>query len=102
MGIAGQVFDVDGGPLAGITIHLSGALSGQAVDLYAESGDAEDYGPSGYEFVISDTPVTSTNTLWLEVMDMELEAPLSEKMFISTYNDCTRNLVLVSWNQIAE
>jgi len=102
MGIAGQVFDTGGEPTTGISIHLSGALSGQIVDLYAESGEAEIYGPSGYEFVISDTPVTSTNTLWLQVVDMESEEPLSEKMFISTYNDCTRNLILVSWNEIGE
>ncbi|MBN1264825.1 MAG: hypothetical protein JXA25_04980 [Anaerolineales bacterium] len=102
MGIAGQVFDLSGAPLSGVTIHINGALSSQAVDLYAESGSAEVYGPSGYEFVLSDVPVTSTNTLWLQVFDLEEEQPLSEKIFLSTYNDCTRNLVLVNWNLIKE
>jgi len=100
MGIAGQVFDLSGAPLTGITIHLGGTLSGQDVDLYAESGSADTYGPSGYEFVLSNAPVTTTNTLWIQVIDLEEEVPLSEKIFLSTHNDCTRNLVLASWNKI--
>ena len=101
-GIAGQVFDTEGAPQTGITVHLSGTLDGQEIDLYAESGSADSYGPAGYEFVIGESPVTTTNTLWIQVYDEDAEAPLSEKIFLSTYNDCERNLILVNWNRLSQ
>jgi hypothetical protein len=100
LGVAGQVFDLDGAPLTGISVYLSGTLAAQDVDLFAESGTADAYGPSGFEFTLGSEPVASSNTLWIQVYDQEQSQPLSEKIFFSTFNDCDRNLILVNWNQI--
>jgi len=100
MGVAGQVFDLDGAPLGGVTVYLGGTLAGEDVDLFAESGTADAYGPSGYEFALGSEPVASVNTLWIQVYDQEQSQPLSDKIFFSTFSNCDRNLVLVNWNEI--
>src|SRR3989304_998855 len=99
LGIAGPGFDKDGNPLPGdIVVRLRGQLAGQLVQLDAITGTAPDYGEAGYEFYLSDQPIASENTLSIQLFDTG-GIPLSERVFLITFDACDKNLVLVNWNQ---
>jgi hypothetical protein len=88
MGFAGQVFDLDGTEIQGLTIR-SGEFS-------AITGDAIAYGPGGFEIQIGDEPVYSSGVFSIQVFDSTGQA-LSNQIFIDTYEDCERNLVLINF-----
>jgi len=59
-GIAGQVQDMQGRPVRGLSVHLTGSYNGRAVDMTTLSGAAQAwYGESGFEFVLGTTPLDS-------------------------------------------
>ena len=62
-------------------------------------GALAQYGPSGYEFKLSDAPVDSIQNLYVQLLD-QADLPLSEKFYFDTFNDCERNLVLVNFKQV--
>lgn len=88
MGFAGQVFDLDGTEIQGLTI--------QSGEFSAITGDAIAYGPGGFEIRIGDAPVYSSAVYSVQVFDSSGQA-LSNQIFIDTYEDCERNLVLVNF-----
>lgn len=99
-GIAGQVLDMQGRGVTGLSIHLTGTYNGKAVDLTTLSGAAQAwYGESGFEFVLGDTPVDSKGELHLQLADQGLVA-LSSEILIDTYSACDKNLVLVNFKQV--
>ena len=57
-GVAGQVFDLSGSPVVGITILLGGSLDSQEVDLLSLTGTAV-FMPGGYEFALAEKPIKS-------------------------------------------
>ncbi len=91
MGIAGQVFDLDGTEIQGLIIR-SGEFS-------AITGEAISYGPGGFEVQISTAPVNSSGLVTIQVFDTNGQA-LSNQIFIDTYEDCERNLVLVNFVRV--
>jgi hypothetical protein len=99
MGVGGQVFDLNGAPLALQTIHLEGQLGGLPISLDTLSGSATQLGPAGYVFNLSDRPVASDKTLWVQMRDTAGLA-LSDKYNLTTYEDCQKNLILVNWRQV--
>lgn len=99
MGVAGQVFDLDGQPIMDLTIHIEGRLAGEPVDMDALTGDAPDYGEGGYEIVLGDHPVASTNSLRIHIADSS-GMPLSDEIRLTTSDECEENLILVNWTQI--
>jgi hypothetical protein len=88
MGVAGQVFDRSGNEIQGLTI-----LSGELTSI---TGEAQGYGPGGYEILISNTPVDSTATYWVQVLG-ENNQPLSERVYFDTFASCEMNLVLINF-----
>lgn len=88
MGVAGQVFDRSGNEIQGLQI-LSGELT-------AITGEAQGYGPGGYEILISNLPVDSTATYWVQVLS-ENNQPLSERVYFETYASCEMNLILINF-----
>ena len=99
MGVGGQVFDTGGAPIVGLSVHLEGQLGGQPIDLTALTGSAVVLGPSGYVFDLSDRPTASQGTLWLQLQDTAgLE--LSDQLFLTTYESCEQNFMLVNWRQV--
>ena len=100
MGLAGQVFDnKTNGAVTGLAVRIGGQLSGIPFDLTSLTGSAPAYGPGGYEFVLSDRPIASTKTLWVQILDTA-GVPLSDKIYFDTSDKCSENLVLFNWNQV--
>ena len=99
-GIAGQVWDIQGTGLVGYRVHLQGVYNGEAINQITLSGGAQAwYGNSGYEFVIGNTPINSTGQLTVQLEDQS-GLPLSNKVTVNTYADCSKNLVLVNFQQV--
>jgi hypothetical protein len=49
--------------------------------------------------VLSDHPIASTKTLWVQILDTA-GVPLSDKIFFATSAKCSENLVLFNWTQV--
>jgi len=94
LGVAGKVLGTDGKPLQFQEVQLGGTLDGEAIDRLVLSGTAPVYGQSGFEFVLSDHPIASSQTLWIQLLD-NTGTPLSDKMYFDTHEGCTQNLVMV-------
>lgn len=100
MGVAGRAFDLTGAPIEqGIMVKLQGVLDGKEVDLVGSVGMVDLYGPGSYEFILGDTPIETTQTLWVQLFDQAL-LPLSNKVNFDTYADCDKNLILINFNQV--
>jgi hypothetical protein len=99
MGVAGRVFDLQGRPVNGIRVLLRGSLGGRTVQLLSLTGTAVQYGPSGYEFTLSDAPIASSGTLSVRLLDQS-DLALSERVVFDTYVDCDKNLLLIDFKQV--
>lgn len=99
MGIGGQVFNSTGAPVSGLNVQLGGMLAGTPKDLLTLTGSAQALGPSGYVFDLADRPIASQNTLWLQLVDTA-GLPVSEKVYVQTFDSCDLNFVLLMWRQV--
>ena len=97
--VAGQAFDMKTSPVIGITVQMGGVLDGKNVYLLSLTGTALQYGPGGYEFVLSETAIQSKESVWVQLLDQELY-PLSARVYIDTFNTCDKNLILVNFKQV--
>jgi hypothetical protein len=93
-GIGGAVVDAKNSPVIGMVIVLRGSLDGKLIELQTVSGINPEYGPSGFEFVLGNAPIKTDKTLYIQLVDQS-NIPLSEKIYVSTSTECTKNLVLV-------
>jgi hypothetical protein len=93
MGVAGKVLGPDGKPILG-EIQMGGTLNGKAINYLMISGSATAYGPSGFEQVLSDHPIASTQALWIQLLDNTAK-PLTGKIYFDTYGTCDKNLIMV-------
>jgi hypothetical protein len=102
MGVAGQVIDLTGAPVQGLIIEVGGILDGKNIgnpSLLQATGLAPAYGGAGFEFKLSDEPIPSTGTLWIQVLD-QAGLALSDKIYFDTYEDCDKNLIIIIFKQI--
>ena len=99
MGVAGQVFDKDRNPLVGITVHVEGQLAGQLVNQDSVTGSNPRIGPAGYTINLSDHPIASNGTMWIQLKDTA-GLKLSDQVYFSTSVDCDENLVFINWNEL--
>lgn len=99
LGVGGQVTDMQGRPVTGITVQLGGALVKQALDQTSLTGLATKYGEAGYEFELAKEPTASKDTAWIRLID-QARLPLSARVYFETYNECTRNLTIVNFRQV--
>jgi hypothetical protein len=99
MGVAGQVFDKDRNPLVGITAHVEGQLAGQLVNTDSVTGSNPRIGPAGYTVNLSDHPIASDGTLWIQLKDAA-GLNLSDQVYFSTSTNCDKNLVFINWNEM--
>lgn len=97
-GIGGTVDDQNSSPIIGIVVRLAGKLDGKTIELTTVSGVSPEYGKSGFEFVLGETPVDSRDTLYVQLLD-QAGLPLSDKVYIDTFSDCEKNLVLVRFKK---
>jgi hypothetical protein len=98
MGVGGQVLDAAGKPLQYQTLQLGGTLDGTIISHLNLSGTASAYGQAGYEFVLGDHPIASTQTLWIQLFDNTGKA-LTDKLYFDTFADCNRNLVMIAFTK---
>ena len=94
MGIAGQVFDLNGNTMLNLLVHLEGGgLSYDAI-----TGAKKGYGPGGYELYIGNQVKDTTDVFRVQLRSAQGQ-PLSEVYVIRTLADCNKNLILVHFVQ---
>jgi hypothetical protein len=98
MGLGGQVFNLEGIAVPNLVVKLTGTLNGEVVDLFALTGGALNLGPGGYEFKLSDHPISSTESLWVSIFDKDGNE-ISNRVAISTYESCDKNFVVVNFTE---
>lgn len=100
MGVAGQAFDMKNSPLAlGIIVQVGGVADGKVLNITSLTGTAVQYGPAGYEVTLANKPVAAKGAVWIRLLDQSGFA-LSDRIFIDTSSDCTKNLVIVNFKQV--
>src|SRR6266496_3623054 len=97
-GIGGTVVDANNSPVIGTVVVLRGTLNGDTIEQQTVTGINKEYGQSGFEFVLGTAPVNSRNTLYVQLVDLQ-NIPLSDKVFITTSSDCSKNLVIVRFKK---
>lgn len=98
-GVGGQVLDMSGGPVIGLTVHLYGSVNGELLDLRTLTGVNQAYGDGGFEFKIADAPLDTIKALYIQLFD-QADLPMSDKIYFDTYNDCNRNLIVINIVQV--
>ena len=101
LGVGGQIFNQEGVVQKNIIIKVGGELAGSPLVEEMTMPLAEPdvdiaYGPGGYELTLAGTPVESDSTLWIQLFSLEGE-PLSDQIYLITYDDCQKNLLLVNF-----
>lgn len=99
MGIGGQVFDLQNGPLSNFLVRIEGELDSTPVSVLGLTGGTPQLGPGGFLLEIASRPIESSGMLYLQILDLEGRV-LSDKVFITTYSDCERNFILVNFTQL--
>jgi hypothetical protein len=99
IGVAGQVFDLQGRPVMGVRVWLRGTYDGKRVDLLSLTLESSPYGPSGFEFTLGETPLNSTGQLSIQLLD-QANIPISDRVYFDTFEDCQKNLILINFKQI--
>jgi len=101
MGVGGQVFDFQGAPRNGLIVRIGGMMEANSIEAIDAVTRADSpLGPGGYLFDLATKPIASDKTLWLQLFDPESGEPLSESLYLTTYDQCEANLVLVNWRQM--
>jgi hypothetical protein len=93
-GVGGTVVDANNADILRMTIRLVGTYNGRSKNELTVSSIAPAYGKSGFEFFLSDTPLTSKGELYLQLLD-QAGLPLSDNIYIDLSKECSKNLVLV-------
>ena len=97
--IAGQVWDLQGDPIPGLTLHLYGEIAGYSIDQVRVSGSATAYGDSGFEFALEGLVIASQDSLFIQLEDTN-GLPLSNPYTIETFEDCQQNLILINFKKV--
>ena len=101
LGVAGQIFSSGGQVQLDILIIAGGELDGNPVEeeMTMPLADSEvdlAYGPGGYELTLAFSPVDSESTAWVQLFSLDGD-PLSEKIYLTTFDDCQKNLILMNF-----
>ena len=97
-GIYGTVLDVNNTDMLYLTVRLVGVYNGKTINQATVSGMFPANGRSGYEFFLGAVPIPSTGLLYIQILDQS-GLPLSDNVYINTYNDCSKNLALVRFKK---
>lgn len=101
LGIGGQIFNGEGVVQKNIIIKIGGVLNGAPAIEKMTMPQAEPmidiaYGPGGYEITLANAPVESDSTAWIQLFSLDGK-PLSEQIDLVTYDDCSKNLLLMNF-----
>jgi len=97
-GVGGTIVDSNNADLLRFTIRLVGFYNSKSKNELTVSSIAPAYGKSGYEFFLSTVPISSQGLLYVQILD-QAGLPLSDNIYIDTFNDCSKNLVLVRFKK---
>lgn len=102
LGVAGQVFDEKGAPVANgsVILIVSGWLGENYVEKTGIAGMSPQYGPAGYEIVLGDSPIATQAKLSVQLFDTQGN-PLTNPIPFDTADACDQNLVLINFIRIA-
>ena len=99
-GIGGQAMSLNGEAVKGLFVQLGGSIPGiENMDNLTMTGLAPQYGQGGFEITLSDKLIASNGTLWIQLFDQQ-NLPISDRVYFDTYDDCTKNLIIVSFDQV--
>jgi hypothetical protein len=98
-GVGGQVFDVNGSPVSGVVIKISGPFGGQNLLRYAVSGSSQQFGAGGFDLYLSDAPI-NTKSLSAQLVDVS-GLPLGPSILVPTSSACTANLAVINFRQVS-
>lgn len=99
-GVAGTVVDLQGKPVVGVLVRLTGYYDGRTIDMTTLTGGASAwYGESGYEFILGFEPVDTSDVLAVQLVDQAM-MPISNRIIFDTFTDCNKNLILVNFKQV--
>ncbi len=99
-GVAGQATSLNGESVKGLFVQLGGNLPGvNRLDNITMTGLAPQYGQGGFEITLSDQLITSSGILWIQLLDQQ-NLPLSDRIYFDTYDDCTKNLIIIYFDQV--
>ena len=99
LGVGGQIFDRRGQPQKSVIVAVGGTMAGIEVDKLVVSGGAAIFGEGGFELKLSERPIGSEKTLWIQLFGISGD-PLSDKVLFSTFNDCSQNLILINFLEL--
>ena len=97
-GVGGTIVDSNNADMLRITVRLVGFYNNKSKNELTVSSIAPAYGKSGYEFFLGTVPISSDGLLYLQILD-QAGLPLSDNVYIDTFNDCSKNLVLVRFKK---
>lgn len=99
-GVAGRVVDLQGRPVIGMRVKLNGIYDGRTIEMTTLTGGASAwYGESGFEFVLGNTIIASTQSLAIQLNDQSF-LPISEQVIFDTFDTCDKNLILINFKQV--
>jgi len=100
LGVAGQATSLNGESVKGLFVQLGGDLPGvERLDNITMTGLAPQYGQGGFEITLADQLIASSGTLWIQLLDQQ-NLPLSDRIYFDTYPDCTKNLIIIYFDQV--
>lgn len=98
-GIAGEVVDLEGEPIIGVSVVLNG---GGLQNIVTTSGDRPDYAPSGWEHFLDNKLKTGTFTIQLYRVINNQSRPVSELVDVQTRPDCRASLAYLVFEKVWE
>jgi hypothetical protein len=81
-----------------VLVEAGGTLGEITVSRLTLSGSALNYGEAGYELPLNDTPLETDGEAWIQLLD-QANLPLSDKIFLRTYDSCDSNLIRINFVQ---
>lgn len=98
-GVAGQVFDHHGNPVAGLVVEVSGTLEGEFITYTALTGSSVKLGSGGWDIALADHLISTETSLQLRLLNL-LGQPQSAPISFQTHNQCDQNLVLINFTEL--
>jgi hypothetical protein len=98
IGVGGQIFDLDGQPVQGWTVIVTGIIDGEVRQWLGLSGLNTAFGPAGYEIELGDTPKETRGVFTIQLRDAA-GLPLSEVVTFDTFDNCQANLIMINFVQ---
>ena len=97
-GVGGTIVDSNNADMLRITVRLVGFYNNKSKNELTVSSIAPAYGKSGYEFSLGTVPISSEGLLYIQILD-QAGLPLSDNVYINTFNECSKNLALVRFKK---